>query len=320
ESEIYCGLLLRQKRGFPLYEPSPQINLPQAYREHGVAIGDVGCVTPEGIFDFFFNVFLPPEHPINANATPEDFSALSPYDAKDVLHLDFGPGSYISSPAVWKFPGGDFIFRFEGPQGAILALPDGAHLQKLRNMENLRAYAAKHADSWYRYINGSRGRGLTNGDLYLVTSCEKARSWGMSSYSAVREEFELKFKPTIRPDATYSPYRWSGISGRKNPAKGKSLDPDSTNGSINQTTFMHGWSISLPTGLWGRLFGAVETSSIVDFQSQLNAPDRSGFSTGSSVGSLFSFSWLRGSGATGGKRHAGQYGAVVYRSYLPPPW
>jgi hypothetical protein len=36
-----------------------------------VSIGDVGSVTAEGIFDFFFNIFLPPEHLINGNRTPE---------------------------------------------------------------------------------------------------------------------------------------------------------------------------------------------------------------------------------------------------------
>ena len=102
ESEVYCGQMLRQKRGFPLYEPAPQINLPAEYQRHGVSIGDVGRVRPEGIFDFFFNIFLPPEHPINANDTPEDFSPMSPYKAKDIVHINHGPGSYVSTPTVQK--------------------------------------------------------------------------------------------------------------------------------------------------------------------------------------------------------------------------
>ncbi|KAF7343226.1 Pleiotropic drug resistance ABC transporter protein [Mycena venus] len=275
ESEIYCSQLLRQKRGFPLYEPAPQINLPLAYQRHGVAIGDVGSVAPEGIFDFFFNIFLPPEHPINANDTPEDFCPMPPHNPRDVVHLTYSSGNYVSSPAVRKldfddpseFPEGGYVFRCDAPRGAVLALPNGAHLSKLRNVENMRAYAAEHADSWYRYINGARGRGLTNGDLFLVTGCEKARAWGMASYHSCREEFELTFKPPRRSYATSRPYRWSGTHGRENPAKGKSYDHPLTGGPVNQTTFIHGWSISLPTGLWGKLFGTVETSSIVDFQS-----------------------------------------------------
>ncbi|KAJ6548290.1 hypothetical protein B0H10DRAFT_2129407 [Mycena sp. CBHHK59/15] len=187
ESEVYCRLMLRQKRGFPLYEPAPQINLPAEYQRHGVSIGDVGCVTPEGIFDFFFNVFLPPEHPINGNRTPDDFSPMPPYESVDISHLNYGPGNHVSSPAVRRvdvdapsdeFPGGDFVFNCDGPHGAVLALPYGAHVQKLRNVENMRTYATKHAVSWYKYVNGPRGRGLANGELYLITGYEKAWSWG----------------------------------------------------------------------------------------------------------------------------------------------
>jgi hypothetical protein len=102
ESEIYCGQLLRQKRGFPLYVPAPEPNLPLDYQRHGIGIGDVGSVMPEGIFDFFFNIFLPPEHPINANRTPEDFSPMSPYDSMEVVHHNYDPGNYVSSPTVQK--------------------------------------------------------------------------------------------------------------------------------------------------------------------------------------------------------------------------
>ncbi|KAJ7235779.1 hypothetical protein C8J57DRAFT_1003772, partial [Mycena rebaudengoi] len=65
-------------------------------------------------------------------------------------------------------------FSCDGSQGAVLALPYGASLKKLRNVESVRAYAAKHAGRWYKYINGPRGRGLANGELYLVTGHEKA--------------------------------------------------------------------------------------------------------------------------------------------------
>ncbi|KAF8157608.1 hypothetical protein K438DRAFT_1528975, partial [Mycena galopus ATCC 62051] len=65
ESEIFSNQMLRQKRGFPLYAPEPQETLPTEYQECGVQIGDVGTITPEGSFDFFFNIFLPADHPIN---------------------------------------------------------------------------------------------------------------------------------------------------------------------------------------------------------------------------------------------------------------
>jgi hypothetical protein len=173
----------------------------------------------------------------------------------------------------------------------------------------MRAYAAKHASSWYEYVCGARGRKLSNGDLYIVTGCEKALSWGMASYNTGREEFELAFKPTARADTAYEPYHWSGAPGKRNPSRRKSYDPPSANARANQTLFIHGWSLSLPQGLWGSLFGTVEASSILDFHSRLNGPG--GSSKGSSQGSFFSFSWFGFSGATGGKHHAGEHESVA---------
>ncbi|KAJ7757754.1 hypothetical protein DFH07DRAFT_699793, partial [Mycena maculata] len=189
ESEIYCSQLLRQKRGVPLHRPSPQRNLPQEYQRSGVTIGDVGRITPDGELDFFFNIYLPANDPINGDDVPEDFSPLEPYAQKDVFHADFEPGDHVSSPSAQKLdlesPSEyvvNFVFNCEASQGAILALPHGAHLEKLENLGKMQEYAAKNAESWYRYINDVRGRGLTNGALYLVTGCEKSPSWGMASF------------------------------------------------------------------------------------------------------------------------------------------
>ncbi|KAJ7822057.1 hypothetical protein B0H14DRAFT_2370973 [Mycena olivaceomarginata] len=83
---------------------------------------------------------------------------------------------------MFRFPGGEFVFNCGGPSRAVLTLPNGAHLEKLENLDNMRRYAARHAESWYKYVNETRGRGLANGSLYLVTGWEKADSWGMASY------------------------------------------------------------------------------------------------------------------------------------------
>jgi hypothetical protein len=92
----YSKQLLRQGRGFPLYVPKPQSNLSLEYRRRGVAIGDVGTVTPEGMFDFFFNIYLPADDPISVHI-PEDFVPLPRYLAEDVIDDDFAPGDYVSS-------------------------------------------------------------------------------------------------------------------------------------------------------------------------------------------------------------------------------
>ncbi|KAJ7672366.1 hypothetical protein DFH06DRAFT_1467841 [Mycena polygramma] len=326
ESETYCNQMLHQKRGFPLYVPGPQPR-PAEYREKGISIGDVGSVTSDGGFDFYFNIFLSAEHPINANRTPEDFSPMQLYDLEDISDHNYRLGNYVSTSTVQRmdldgaagtFPGGHFVFSCDGPRGAVLALPDGAHLQKLQNLESMRAYAAKHVENWYNYINGPRrGRGLGNGDLCLITGCEKARSWGMASYCASRREFQLFFRPTAVEGATYRPYNWGGTHGQINPSRSQSHDPPSSNDPLNQTTFIHGWSISLPTGVWGRLFGSVQTSSIVDFQLLLNASSSPSCSTAQGSSYAWLFNLFAGRSTTGGSQHAGQHRGAILSDLSP---
>jgi len=65
-----------KKHGFPLWIPQPNEELSPSYRQQGVSIGDVGIFTPDGGFDFLFNVCLPAGHPSNPEALPEGFVPL----------------------------------------------------------------------------------------------------------------------------------------------------------------------------------------------------------------------------------------------------
>jgi len=75
--EIYKEHLIRLDLGRPLWIPQCNQNLSVPYRQTGVRIGDVGIVTPEGGFDFLFNICLPRNDPVNAWA-PDNFLPLSP--------------------------------------------------------------------------------------------------------------------------------------------------------------------------------------------------------------------------------------------------
>ncbi|KAF8145400.1 hypothetical protein K438DRAFT_545667 [Mycena galopus ATCC 62051] len=316
ESGFYCSELLRRGRGFPLYVPGPQAGLPAEYRKRGVAIGDVGRVTQEGSFDFFFNIYRPADHPINAKV-PDDFVPLSPYDPDDVARHKFDPGNCVSSLAIAQihgdspeFPGGEFVFHCRGPDGAVLALPHGARLKKLENLESMRQYAARHAESWYKYANGKRGRGLVNGSLYLVTGCEKAQSWGMASFQdfSLQPEFQLSFRPMADADIDHAynghRYRWQGILSH---CKHADSPPNGT--PLNQTTFIHAFAISVREGIWEKLFG-VKVCRPVDSSTFLDQSGRS-FVPFGSQGSSFGWSFFLGrSGYSGGKQSAGQAPAL----------
>ncbi|KAJ7679078.1 hypothetical protein DFH06DRAFT_504972 [Mycena polygramma] len=305
----YSRQLLHEGRGFPMYVPAPQRTLPPQYQRKGIAIGDVGSVTSEGIFDFFFNIYLPADDPINANV-PEDFVPLSPYSLSDVIYEDYEPGDYVSTPSIEEIngdfsdsaPGGEFVFHCSAPNGAVLALPHGAHLQKLRNIANMRRYAAKHAESWYKHVNGTRGRELANGGLHLITGCEKAKSWGIASFHdvSVENEFHLSFGPTAYAEAGYK-YRWQGSLCRHKHADAPPVDET----PLNQTTFIHAFTISLNEGLWGKLFGGVDICQLADAPS---SSDKSGgfVPFGSQGSSWLSLRFFGSSAPHQGKQCAGR--------------
>ncbi|KAJ7067191.1 hypothetical protein C8F01DRAFT_1120586 [Mycena amicta] len=255
DNELYCSQLWRRQRGFPLYVPQPQRNLPSDYLLHGVSIGDVGMVTAEGIWDFFFNIFLPSDDPINNGRVPEGFSPLEQYDESDVHDLEFEAGSFVASPSAEccnanfeDFPGGDYLFQCASPKGAILCLPFGSRLQKLaRKQEHVRSYAAQNAKAWYQYINGTLGRNMTNGELYVITGCEKALAGGIATFQNVAAggNFNLVFKafPGIQSDYPTNPrYRFN----RGTAAQTKSFPSPSQVGNPagphNSTIFLHEWS------------------------------------------------------------------------------
>ncbi|KAJ7820954.1 hypothetical protein B0H14DRAFT_1339426 [Mycena olivaceomarginata] len=117
ESRMYSDLLLCQGRGFPLYRPEPQKNLPDQYQRTGIAIGDVGTVTVEGDFDFFFNIYLEADNPINANV-PQDFVPLLPYLSVDIKHYGFDPGNHVST-GIHKLSG---FFQFHCRRGIYISM------------------------------------------------------------------------------------------------------------------------------------------------------------------------------------------------------
>ncbi|KAF7312570.1 Pleiotropic drug resistance ABC transporter protein [Mycena indigotica] len=326
ENEVYCSLLCQRQRGFPLYVPEPQENLPSEYLERGVSIGDVGMITPEGIWDFFFNIFLPANGPINRGRVPPNYSPLEPYDESDAHNLRYEPGSFLSTSTARcynanfeEFPGGDYHFQCTSPKGAILCLPFGSRLHKLSTgKDHVRNYAVQNAKSWYHYINGTLGKGMMNGELYVITGTEKASAGGIATFQNVaeRDNFDLTFR-AFSDTHTHLRYRFN----RGTVAQTKSFPsprPDDGGAELNNNTiFLHGFIISLGLGIWGTLFNTVGVYSIEDASPQRLAGGSVPFGSQSSNFSLFGF-MSSGTGNTRniGKRYIGPQGEGVGVSEL----
>ncbi|KAK7042651.1 hypothetical protein R3P38DRAFT_3449061 [Favolaschia claudopus] len=244
---------------------------------------------------------------------------MQPYDPIDISHFNYETGSHVSTASVQRGdlnivdldedeePGIDFVFHCGVSKGAVLALPHGAHVEKLQNVENIRAYAMKYGASWYEYVNGPQlGRGIENGELFVVTGCEKVRSWGIASYYPSRQDFRLYYQRGT--GAASNSFRWSGALGQKNPSQTKRYNPPPGDTQpLNHTTFVHGLSISIGKGIWNKLFGtvSVESSSFAHYLNHKGSFPSS--SSASSSGASFFGNFFSGSGTSSrGRKHTSQ--------------
>jgi hypothetical protein len=100
-SDVYARQLLAKHYGYPLFVPEPDDGLPVSYRNKGASIGDVGIITPDGSFDFLFNICVPANDPVNCYGVPDGFERV-PIDPGEISLLNnmHPPGSDVSSASV----------------------------------------------------------------------------------------------------------------------------------------------------------------------------------------------------------------------------
>ncbi|KAF8985996.1 hypothetical protein BDQ17DRAFT_1548519 [Cyathus striatus] len=142
DNEIYSRLLFVKRRGFPMWSPRLDNNLPQEYLDTGIRIGDVGIITADG--------FLPLELP-NTNRS---FTRI---------RLD-DPGSVIASGITFFYrepqspdhlsqsdPRRCYSLKATRDEGALLILPEGSLREDLKTRALFRKYACDHGESWYNH-------------------------------------------------------------------------------------------------------------------------------------------------------------------------
>ncbi|KAF8140643.1 hypothetical protein EV363DRAFT_1427031 [Boletus edulis] len=191
-------------RGYPLYSPGPNPNLPDHYQRGGIYVGDVGFISDTGGFEFLFNQCLPCDHPFNhINGVPDGFNdiplmVLEEQGYKDVF-VDMGAdskGQVMFTCDTTKFEpaqagavlGGEWCwfgvqFSTSELEGGILVLPHGSWSFNLLNgLGRLYWEMVKNWQSWYHFAK-SKHTWMTSKPLLLVTGFHKASDWQLSSYS-----------------------------------------------------------------------------------------------------------------------------------------
>ncbi|KAF9061731.1 hypothetical protein BDP27DRAFT_1428652 [Rhodocollybia butyracea] len=223
DNELYSQLLLPKKRGFPLWDPKPDVHLPDAYRAMGTSIGDVGYLDGDGTFNYLFNVCCLADDEVNVAGVPDGFRRLD-VGPRDIRESEYDPASCIAShpssvvqnviprqteeeqiQGVPDEVGAGLVIKCHSSKGALLMLPEGGKRIDHKDVAQFRTYAKDYGKSWFSYTHQSSAQ-----SLYLVTGCDKVRAWGMACFSDAVGQVHLELVPRAPGDGGARPkYRFT---------------------------------------------------------------------------------------------------------------
>ncbi|KAF9048914.1 hypothetical protein BJ165DRAFT_1069438 [Panaeolus papilionaceus] len=213
-NKIYERNMLKKGRGYPLWVPECSQTLHIKKRKLGVEVGDVGLIDKDGYFVFLFNILLPANHPFHRRSMPEGYTPVQPLDPEDLMQTSvFGHHTALTSMSVRRHgsnpvsSSNEQNFEILSSEGVILTLPEGAQSSSIQTSSLWVNYMTRNLKGWYNYAKVTLGYEVNNGDIRLVTGCDKASCWGM----AVAEQ-----QPTA--ENSYR-LRFRRATGRKAPAK-----------------------------------------------------------------------------------------------------
>ena len=134
-------------------------------------------------------------------------------------------------------------------------MPNGAYHEDLLNFQDFKVIASQNAEEWYRFAIGTCGRDIKNGQLRLVTGCDKTNSWGIATYSDLQEPVTL----SLTANGTHAPveYAWDyegRIEAKAGPKFEESLNSagnrEYPQNVHNQTTFLRSFTLTLAEDVW----------------------------------------------------------------------
>jgi hypothetical protein len=181
-------------------------------------------------------------------------------------------------------------------------------------------YLSVHAESWYKYVNGVRGREAKNGDVRLAIGCDKSATWGMATFSNLTEHnaLRLKFK-AIGESSLGRTYGWE-YSGMAEVRAGPDLQEvedlrmnEETERDVvykNQCLFLETLNATLNDDVWNKLSSE---SGLLSVQETANTPPSNLTAStpgGPAVGPSDSFGGCRSSVS---QRHSSNPGSTQTR-------
>ena len=292
--------LLTKNRGYPLWIPSPSISLPKLNRRLGVCLGDVGVLTPEGGFNYLFNVLHDAAHPINAPlGVPEGFVPLVLDVPTELEFVEWNGGSYLADPSIIRVDNGDVLpcvccrmravtFRLTdysnrltvleatSPEAAVLMIPKEIRTNQLKITTLLKIYVKENIATWYRFVKHTLGRDIENGELRVVYGYRKSSGFGIATaFNTYRRE---NTRLTFWVDSAWAgisgcPYRWSHIGTaevKAGPYQQENPDISSAESARNQCLFVNTMAAKVSAEIW-KCIEELENATPVDLDSNLTS-------------------------------------------------
>ena len=165
-------------------------------------------------------------------------------------------------------------------------MPQGAYHEDLKNISKFKKYALIHAESWYLYAKGPCGEEIGNGELHLVTGCDKTTSWGIATYSHLQSKRPednvslLRFNPVDNErqgrHSSYTTYKWqyegAASEAKSGPEEDELMNLE-VNGSVpsrNQCTFIRSLTPAFGDDDWEHIELKVE--SLLKDQASAGSP------------------------------------------------
>ncbi|KAF5309975.1 hypothetical protein D9619_010461 [Psilocybe cf. subviscida] len=312
--DVYVNCLLTTTRGYPLWIPSPNMSLPTLNRRLGVSIGDVGVLSPEGGFNYLFNIFHDASHPINAAMrVPDAFVPFTPALTQGDIErfVEWNAGSFLADESIIRMDDGtnQLVIKIEatGPEGAVLMIPEDMLTEKLQITTPLREYVDEHGLEWYRFMKHILRRDIANGDLRVIYGCRKSSGFGIATAfnTGQRQNTRLSFISLSvedrLADTSRCPYRWTHTGSaefKAGPSRQENAEIGSTKPIRNQCLFVNTIDVKVPDYTWESAeLSAVKSSSTLGGPTSGSSP--SGSTSGpSSSGSTSDPSSSSGSGLT----------------------
>ncbi|KAF5310728.1 hypothetical protein D9619_007662 [Psilocybe cf. subviscida] len=262
--DVYVDCLLTENRGYPLWIPSPSTSLPELNQKLGVSLGDVGVLTPEGGFDFLFNIFHDARHPINATmGVPKGFVPFRPGFSTEFV--EWNAGSYLADPSIVRVDDGSnrskTILEATGTEAAVLMIPEEIRTTHLRNTTCLQKYVAEHIATWYKFVKHELGYDNQNGDLRVVYGCRKSSGFGIATAfnTGRRGNTQLTFSvDSTWADVSGCPYLWNHTGSAEvkvGPFRQETSDVPSRDPVRNQCLFISTIDTKISAEIWRDIEG-----------------------------------------------------------------